>query len=65
MARAWSGVAAPQWWRHLRPYWRGVFWGRHRRAAGREAGVQLDEERARVADLGVAWVEADQEMDDE
>lgn len=23
-------AAPPQWWKHLRPYWRRVFWKRER-----------------------------------
>lgn len=32
MARALT-VRAPQWWKHLRPYWKRVFWKRERKAA--------------------------------
>lgn len=28
----------PQWWKHLRPYWRRVFWKRERRAWRRACG---------------------------
>lgn len=41
-------VRAPQWWKHLRPWWRRRFWKQHRRAearvlnrvVGREAGKE-------------------------
>ena len=23
-------VPAPQWWKHLRPFWKRLFWKRHR-----------------------------------
>lgn len=35
MAKAMT-VRAPQWWKHLRPYWKRVFWKRERQAAKRD-----------------------------
>ena len=32
---------APQWWKHLRPYWKRVFWKRQRQAA-KKAAKNLD-----------------------
>lgn len=29
-------VPAPQWWRHLRPYWKRAFWKRQRKADKQE-----------------------------
>lgn len=28
-----TNTRPPQWWKHLRPYWKRVFWKRERRAA--------------------------------
>lgn len=28
-------AVAPQWWRHLRPWWRRLFWKRERAAAAK------------------------------
>jgi hypothetical protein len=25
-------VRAPQWWKHLRPFWKKVFWSKQRQA---------------------------------
>lgn len=30
----------PQWWKHLRPFWRRVFWKRERAAARRLVRVK-------------------------
>lgn len=32
MAHARYGTPAPQWRKHLRRYWKRVFWKRHRRS---------------------------------
>lgn len=36
MARVVNGVSAPQWWKHLRPYWKRVFWKRVRQAGKKQ-----------------------------
>ncbi len=33
-------VPAPQWWKHLRPLYKRLFWKRQRRADNKERGLQ-------------------------
>ncbi len=36
-------VKSPQWWKHLRPYWRRIFWKRDRMAVKKDINNRKEE----------------------
>lgn len=34
-------IKAPQWARHLRPFWKRLFWKKHRRQERRETALEV------------------------